>query len=411
MRLLRLLPLLTLPLLLLGATCVTRVEQKGPAGPWLGEITNTGSEIESDFEVSAHIFGADGRDLGYYSTQTCPLALDAGEKGAFKLDTGVPDAALPLSAQFDPVVRSNLGVGWGAASEGLSAKVIEEDSARRYVIVEIANSSSRTYDNVTVCANLRSRDGELVDVATANLFPTILRPGDRGQVAIFFDYAPEASPELFPAGDQRCCGGQVVLDPSLFHVTATKIVRQGQQRQLQVVGELANLSGQDLDGVSLMAHVKGEPAFTDFGTVGCGDGTVAHGTKASAAFTLPLFPGDAPAVVVAAIQGYGSGDTYPVPVSGVSKKQQGEDWVVSATLSNPTKDWLYVKGVCFNLRAADGTLVGAMGDYRGPYLAPGSSAAVSATVSPLVAAKSAEVTAYAEVQYGPPPEIPPPTTQ
>lgn len=26
--------------LLFGATCVTKVEQKGPEGPWLGEVLN-----------------------------------------------------------------------------------------------------------------------------------------------------------------------------------------------------------------------------------------------------------------------------------------------------------------------------------------------------------------------------------
>ena len=115
--------------------------------------------------------------------------------------------------------------------------------------------------------------------------------------------------------------------------------------ELQVVGEMENVSGQDLTEVALQAYVEGEPAFPVWSSVGCGDGTIGHGAKGSAAFTLPLQPGDKTAVVIAGIEAYEGQDVYPVPVSGVSETRQGEDFLVSATLSNPTASWLWIKGL------------------------------------------------------------------
>src|SRR4030042_4991353 len=94
----RLLLLALSPLLLLGATCVTHVEQKGPTGPWIGEVTNTGSDPAIDVRVNGRILDSDGKNWGgIFRAETCPFDLLPGQKGYFTayLDPqGIPPSIL-----------------------------------------------------------------------------------------------------------------------------------------------------------------------------------------------------------------------------------------------------------------------------------------------------------------------------
>jgi hypothetical protein len=410
MRFLRLVPLLGLPLLLLGATCVNRVEQKGPTGPWVGEVTNNGPDPVSYTIVAARVFDANGQEFGDFGVSACPPSLLPGEKGTFELSfsADLTGLALPLRAQFNPLVQAESGFGLGNARDGLTATLLAKDPQGQYIIAEISNSSLRTYSELTVCANLRTPNGRLVEVGSGSPFPNVIHPGEKRTVTIFISSMTDGFFELFPSGNPDCCSGEITLDPALFYVTAQKVVTGPQGRELRVVGELDNTSAQDLLNVELQAYVEGEMAFPAWVSVGCG-GAVGYGAKGPAAFSLALPPGAKPSVVIAGIQGSGNADINPVPVSDVTSTQRGEDTMISATLSNPTNSWLSIGSACFNLRDKHGTLVGTTSTTIGSYLAPGATLLVSATVSPLATgAKSAEVISYAEVLDVPPPSPLPP---
>lgn len=82
MRTLRLVPLLALSILFLAA-CTVRIEQKGPTGPWVGEVTNN-STVPALFSVEGHVLGADGHEVYWPWVETCPDILDPGETGGFE---------------------------------------------------------------------------------------------------------------------------------------------------------------------------------------------------------------------------------------------------------------------------------------------------------------------------------------
>jgi len=73
-----------LPLLLLGATCVTRVEQQGPTGPWIGEVTNFGPGVLQHASIIGTILDAEGKTVGpLMALNTCPAVILPGQKGYF----------------------------------------------------------------------------------------------------------------------------------------------------------------------------------------------------------------------------------------------------------------------------------------------------------------------------------------
>jgi len=415
MRLLKLVPLLALPVFFLGATCVTHVEQKGPAGPWVGEVTNTGTDPVGYVYTHAQVFDASGQSLGDWGSQACPLTLSPGETGVFELllpaDYRSELAVKPLRAEFDALAQSSSGPAWDGSRGGLAAQLIEKDPARGYALVEITNSSPRTYRALTICAVLRTPDGRPAAVASASPFPSVLRPGEKVRTVMSFDPMLEGFFEFFPSGDSQCCSSEVVLDPSSFRITAKKVVSGPQGRELQVVGELDNASGQDLTGVELEAHLEHDPASSTRVSVGC-DGMIGYASKGSAAFSLPLKSGDQPSVVIGGVQGYGGGgEIYRVPVSATSMARRDSDILVSATLSNPTDKWLNLWAVCLDLRGPNGALVGnaqisveAPPNAFAPYLAPGAEMRISGAVTPLVFATSADAVAYAYVSDEPPSE-------
>ena len=410
MRLLRLLPLLALPLLLLGATCVTSVEQKGPTGPWIGEVVNTGPEAARDAFVSAEILDATGKSVAWLDASTCPPTLLPGQRGTFELffPPDFPSLALPLQARVHPLADAQPGPD--PLGGGLSVRLLERYADRRAILVEVRNDSIHTYRGLSLCANLRTPGGELIEVGSAAAFPSVIRPGETRGFPLFFNSLPYGVYEFFPSVSPYCCSNDVVLDPSLFSVSATRVVEGSGGEQLQVVGEVRNASGQDLGGVMLQAYLEGNPLDRVEVEVGC-RGTVLYGSTAPVIFTLPLPRGSEtrgqPAVVVVGIQGSGDASLSRVPVSNVSwQRVPGSPTVlVAATLTNPSDSWLSVNGACLNLRGADGTLVGTASSEGGGYIGPGETMTVSGEVVEVGKAASAEVVAYGYVTEPPPEPI------
>ena len=404
------------PLLLLGATCVTHIEQKGPKGPWVGEVVNTGPDMVSDIQVEAEIYDATGNRVTWLGAGTCPSSLLPGERGTFELffppNSGW-QATLPLHAQIDPVPWSCQGPG--LPRDGLSVRLLEKDTARRYVLVEVRNDSAYTYREVSVCGNLRTSTGKLAEVGSAVPFPPIIRPGETRVFPMFFNSMPPGDFEFFAQGSRYCCGGEIIIDPALFRISATRIIEGLNGRALQVVGEVDNPTGQDLSEVALQAYVAGSPATRVEALVGCGT-NIGFKSTGPATFTLPLERGADPVVVIVGIMGFsGWQNLYAIPVSKVLKQAiTGSQSVrVSATLTNPTVDWVGVGGICLNLRNKDGDLVGtnSVGVFstsQSGYIEPGDTMIVSGEVVEVDKAASAEVIAYGYATTAPPPIIPVP---
>ncbi len=397
----------------LGATCITSVEQKGPEGPWVGEVVNTGPDAVHEIGISADIFDATGRRLGPFIVPTCPASLLPGQKGTFELFFRSPHpVVLPLRAEFRNPPPSTTGLGdWGDGA-GLSVRLLQKYPEHRAVLGEVRNDSERTYSVLTVCGNLRTPDGKLVEVGNATPFPYLIRPGETRTFSMFFNSMPEGDFEFFARGASRCCDNQLILDPALFHISATRVVEGPSGREMQVVGELRNVAGQDLSWVELQAYIQDSPWARVRAEVGC-PGYVGFGTTGPAMFTLPLEQNVDPEVVLAGIVGHGSsGGWRSVQARDVWKQSTpGSRLVkVGATLTNPTSTWLRLNGVSLNLRAADNSLAGTLClevdediAWSDAYLAPGASMSISGEVIEVGAATSAEVVAYAEPTSGPPP--------
>jgi len=403
----RLALLLLSPLLLLGATCVTKVEQKGPTGPWIGEVLNTGPETIGDMLVTAFILDANGVAVsGPYAT-TCPWTLLPGERAAFEFSAlpNYPYLELPLRAEILPV---RADIPWPDIPVGdLLVRLVDRDAERHYVLVEMRNDSPFTYREVAVCAILRAPDGKVAAVGSAYVFPSVIRPREARMFPIFFSSVLNGTVELFSRAMTSITSTEVLLDPSLFSVSAMRVAYGAGGRELQIVGEVRNTSGDDLAGLRLQAYPAGNTAARVEAEVGCG-GSVAQGATAPVAFILPLGSGAEPIVQIVGIQGSRDVDLYPIPVRGVSRRSVPDtrSVLVEATLTNPTRSWLQIVGVCLNVRSADGALVGTLSVVPEDDLGPGAIVAVSGEVNLLAKAASADVTAYGWPIEGPPTEIP-----
>jgi hypothetical protein len=62
----------------LAATCFSRTQQRGPAGPWVGEVTNYGAQPAAGVAVRANLFDASGRYVGLSTAFTCPATIPPG---------------------------------------------------------------------------------------------------------------------------------------------------------------------------------------------------------------------------------------------------------------------------------------------------------------------------------------------
>jgi len=414
----RLIALLLPAAVLLAATCVRETRQRGPAGPWVGEVVNYGSEPAPAAYVSATIFDATGMRLGEYQAFTCPGTIPAGGRGTFELFApGGPSIALPLRAEFAPIVVQ--GGSRGETGEGLVTRLVSSNPAKRAAIVEVRNDSTQALGYMEVCGNLRDSAGELLEVGSAQLFPTVLRPGESQTLPIFFNSMPPGDFEFFAQG--YCCSSSVVLDPSEFQVSSSRITTGPAGRSLVVAGELRNRSGQDLSQLRLLAYVEGAPETRVTAALGC-NGTVGYGETAAATFAIPLDQGQTqPKLVIAGIEGDAVSSKYSVPVSNVKMASLPDQpdglgtVAVGATLRNSTSKWLAVEYECATVRDRDGNAIGVVpllapgeGGYGyPPLIAPGATAEVVGAGYVVGTPASVEVRAYAEPRdqgpvFGPP---------
>lgn len=427
-RIVRFVPLL-FPLLLVSATCITDVRRHGATGPWVGEITNYGNDTIASVYVNGRIEDATRRTVTYVQAYACPSQLAPGERATFEVfpqDIYTPDGQPPPVAPFEfvpdpgiqgyPVDTQSPGDPYSAfTGEGLTTKLVSKDPVRRFALVEMTNESPFTYQNIVVCANLRTPSGTLAEVGSTNFLPGMLRPGATKTFPIFFNSMPEGTVEFFPRGVNYCCASSVTLKAGTFSVTATRVVDNG--TALRVVGEMRNDTGLDLVGATVSAHVDGSWADRiDQQTLAC-NGWVPDGAAAPVAFTLPLAPGTrSPTVAIEDIAAYQGGSIYAPPVTGVTavggpRSTSGlATKRVSATISNPTTAWIALEGVCLSLRDARGRLVGTAASidnlpYNDRYLAPGAHLRVTADVEELDRSTTAEAAAYGQPTYPPAPPV------
>jgi hypothetical protein len=229
MRILAIVPFGALSILMLAATCIANVEQKGPEGPWVGEIVNAGDEPVNHVYVIPRIYDSTGREIfgagGSSPGDSCPSTLLPGERGAFEVfferpRDGQAEPLPPLRAEFPPGAIDFPDAA-GPTGDGLLAELVAEVPDQRLVRVRITNNSNHPYSDLTVCGVLRAQDGRLAEVGRASgptpagdLYAsdnaTIVYPGDAIDLDLFFNTMPEGSVRLFPSGNWRdpplpCC--------------------------------------------------------------------------------------------------------------------------------------------------------------------------------------------------------------
>jgi len=424
MRLLRLAPLLALPLLFLGATCVTRVDQKGPTGPWTIEITNTGPDPVTGVGVGGPIVDANGIQFSGFWGDTCPVNLLPGQKSYFirpaisPASLSVrPDAALPLKA-VPNIYRSESII----FADNVDLKILATYKDHNAVLAQMTNNSWNTYYRIKVCALLFASSGEVQNIASNSLIPTVLNPGEVRIFPIVFTSPIDGPIHLYADAYAGPDLGIVVLGPSHFAVSTSRIVRTERGRELQVVGEVQNDSDAMLSSVAYQVYLESSPTVRANGQVASdgssfwnewggffgGRGLIPAGQKAPVAFSLLLDRNDSPGITVAGIEGYNWGyqpSLSPLPVTNVATRRLSADSLrVTATVTNSADTGMHLRYACFNLRGSEGQLVGTSCPYAG-WVAPKRTINLSADVTELAPSTSAEV-----VVYGYPGDyIPPPT--
>jgi hypothetical protein len=418
-RFLRTLPLLALLLalpFLLSATCVTRVDQKGPTGPWSGEVTNTGSDLQEHVVVSGQILDANGKFAEVVWYEVCPFALAPGQKGYF--DT----LSAPTGGDFVPPFHLSPlaalpAAPYHPAPTGISYKVLQSYPEHKAILVQARNDSPNTYYHLFVCAVDFAPSGEVRQIANGGPFLGIIfRPGDVVTFPIRFD-SPLDGTFLFSADSSATDIDTLIPSPPFSY--SARVVETNQGRQLQVIGEVTNTSDRDLSDTWFQAYLESSPTVRIAGFVGTtywtggesfGSGVIQAGQKTLLAFTLPFDADDTPLVKITGIAGKTSRyDLSPVPAKAVTSVRTGPDTVnVSATLSNPNSQGLNVVSLCFTLRNAGGKVVGGQCGSS-PWIEPYGSARVTQEVLLLDARSmpAVEVVAYG-YQRPEPPKITPP---
>lgn len=192
--------LLPFSVILLGATCVTNVNQHGDRGPWTGEVVNSGPQTVFGVAATARLLDAAGRELypGRVGVLACPSKLLPGEVGAFELFESSPDyppvpslplseAKLPLQAAFDDLAHENVGTGQ-ARGDGLLVTLLSRDAARKEATVKLTNNSNAPYYQFTVCGILRDKDRRIIAVGRADgPLPSTLAEGQSVELRLAFD--------------------------------------------------------------------------------------------------------------------------------------------------------------------------------------------------------------------------------
>jgi len=403
------------PLLLLGATCVTHVEQKGPTGPWIGEVTNFGSDPEIDVRVNGRILDSDGKNWGgIFRAETCPFDLLPGQKGYFTayLDSqGIPPSVLENLPTPPPLALTSFDTyscGSRPLTTGLAFRVIDIFPEHNSALVEMRNDSQNTYFDVDVCGLLLNRSREVQEIAKSSPFPAAsFKPGDTVVFPITFS-APIDGPMQFAAKSAFETYQNVFLDSWHFELSASRVVQTEQGRELQVVGEIRNDSKVDLDSAWYEFYLESSPTVRASGWVGSygyrrpgqkrgdprGTGFIPAGKKAPVVFSLPLDEDDSAHVEFAGVTAHiASVNASRVAATNVSSEGWSDpDLVhVTGTLTNPfdTDMDLFL---CFELRGTRGQLVGSACEFRG--MTAHDSWTPSMTITELAPMKSIEVSAY-----------------
>lgn len=426
MKLLRLLPLLVLPALFLGATCVTHVDQQGPTGPWVGEVTNTGADVQMHLNYSVDILDANGKFVEFMGGEICPFSLEPGQKGFFQV-SAVPAVALTEHPELVLPLHISLPRFSSAQPEpdGISYKVLKEYPEHKAILVQATNNSANTYRSVRICALNIAPSGDVREVSVGSPFLAVnFGPGDVDNFVVPFN-SPLDGTFQFSADSSGSDIDTAIKSPPFDYVS--KIVQTDKGRELHVVGEVTNTSGRDLTFTWFQAYLESSPTVRINGFVGTTDptttgivsgaGVMAAGQKMPLAFTLPLDSRDTTAAKIEGIVGTALPSTYshytlsPIPVRDVVDESTGADTVkILATLSNPGDEGMNLNSLCFYARDARGKLIGGQCGFAPPWIEPHSSAAVSQEVTLIGAGQAVSVDVVAYGHAGPkPPHLTPPT--
>jgi hypothetical protein len=151
-----------------GATCVTRMEQRGDAGPWVGEFVNYNQYRADTFETTVVVTDANGNDAGPTAINICPAELEPGESAAFELrlsGAARGDLVMPLSAA-PPAIGAYSGFNFEAPRSALAVRVISMDQPSSTASIELRNTSPSTaYPNGRACGIARDAAGGIVSVS------------------------------------------------------------------------------------------------------------------------------------------------------------------------------------------------------------------------------------------------------
>ena len=311
---------LMLPLVLLAATCVTSITQRGPGGPWIAVVTNTSDQPINGVAVRARITDSAGRDFGIATAFTCPSTVPAHGSAVGEIffpDYVRGDIALPLHAEFERVPLTQQFGFAGPAT--LTARVLDTDRGAGFAVVEVRNGGATPVHDAQICAVLRGPDGVPLEVAYTALFPTQLRPGDLQTLALVFHSMPEGSMDLYPIGSDVCCPGTLLLDPTQVHVETKRITGTGGNRRLNIAASLTNTTGQDITRVRIMAAVAGAPQTRTEASVACGSSVIGLRAAAPVTVSIPVPEGVIDAEVdILGVEAEPASSQLALPVSDVS---------------------------------------------------------------------------------------------
>lgn len=216
--------LLAVALTAAAATCTHGVAQHGDAGPWTGEVTNSGDQAVYAASARAQLYEATGAELypGRLGVLACPSKLLPGETGAFEFFAEHPDyaspfvpiddAKLPLRADFDAVAHSNIGTGQ-ARGDGMLVSEIARDDDPPMVRVRVLNTTDVLIGQFNVCGVARTPDGAVTSVgrADAPALPYHLFPGESLDLEMKFTTLPNDATiryhvlGLLDAQYEECC--------------------------------------------------------------------------------------------------------------------------------------------------------------------------------------------------------------
>lgn len=199
---------------------------------------------------------------------------------------------------------------------------------------------------------------------------------------MFFNAMPAGDLEFFAHGENMCCPGTLVLDPSSFRTDTTRVLGTPGNETLRVAGEMVNSFGRDVERAHLVAYVEGASGIRTDAEVGCG-GFIGSGAKAPAAFDIPLrHVPRAPRVVVIGVEAEPLGDLFQftahdIVIQHLPRTEDGLEVLgITAMVSNSTTSGMQIYASCATVRDAGGKVIGSasLSPETGlSYLAPGTS--------------------------------------